>query len=293
MFLPGPSCNERWWSFAAKYICLILFAGLPMTSMAVKRTSRWVSKPIVIDGNNNEWPQPYPYREDIDTRIQYAFANDSQTLYLTVKTSDEATKMKFRANGMTLVVDTNGERNFHTTFGFAVQDYKQDTNNNQEQRIKIRQIELKGTKCDSTYTTVKNRPGVSAAAILNDYNEVVWEIAIPFSSIYGTNAKSHIGRGWTISICFAFFGLNNDDFARMMTAPEPKNAMPVVKTDSGRAAETNSGSARGKGGHSKEASGSDGPVIDANDNTAALDRHRAGEDNLLWRIVTLAYAPEQ
>jgi hypothetical protein len=314
-----------WRGSLLKYICITMLAILPVLGFAKgEKTSRWVTKPIVIDGNNDEWPQPYPCSEDINTMMQYAIANDAQTLYLTLKTSDETTKTKIRKNGLTIIIDTTGKKKITNSFSFSVQDNAKqsgrhkgdigkephDTDNTakvDEQKLHITGIKVTGLQeYDSDYQAEHRMTGITAAAAINDYNEIVWEIAISFKCIYATPG-GHVAAQEKISICFVFYGLNNDEIAQLgrVAEPEDQGAMPVWNYDTSSAHHlpggdgsadgsgtpvhgANGGMGGGKGG-GKGKSGSDAPVIDAT--TASQDRQRAGQDFQVWKQIRLSYEP--
>jgi hypothetical protein len=291
--------NNKWRDSLLKCICISLLSALPAFGFLAKageRSSRWVTKPVVIDGNNDEWPQPYPFREEVDTRIQYAIANDAQTLYLTLKTSDESTKMKLRRNGLVIIADTTGKKSVATNFGFEVKDVPHDTDSKGHQRLQITETDVKGSPgYDSNYMCINNKTGITVAAIINDFNELVWEIAIPFKCIYPTTG-SHVAEQNKISICFVFFGLSTNDFYELgrAAANEVSNAAPIYSSDTSaqKSAEggkpvrnANGGMGIGIGGG--KGVDKDAPVVDA---VAAMqDRQRASQDNRVWKDIKLSY----
>jgi hypothetical protein len=306
--------------------CLMIFMMRPgkCYAGAGDKTCLWVQKPIVIDGDNKEWPQPYPFRDELDTKMQYAFANDATTLYVTLKTSDEGTRIKLRKNGLTIVVDTARKKLNTTSFGFTVgKDIKpgalrsavtgHDTVNAEDRRLEISFVQLQGTPgYDGSYKVAGNKPGIAVAAAINDYNELVWEIAIPLKCIY-TGVSGHVNGEDHINVCIALFGLTNKDFGEfdiaMATEREnaaaeaseniQSNAMPshpkgiVGSVSDGPVAarSPNGGMGVGIGSNNDRRADpeSDPNVIDASGEMEA--RVRAGNDSRVWKLIRLSKKP--
>ena len=297
-----------------KYAGFLALASLPFcAALAGDRTSHWFAKPAIIDGNYDEWPQPFPFKEEVDTKIQYAIANDARTLYLVVKTSDEASKMKLRKNGIIVIIDTTGKKLQHTLFDFSMQDRKKlpgyedsvaqqapDITAQAERKLQLVTVRVSGAPIpDGVYQLKDNKPGIAAAAIVNDLNEVVFEIAIPFRCIYAAPAE-RVSELSKISVCLTLFGLTDAEIMELNRLKETttKNAMPVFVYDTGKAGShgrggnpvrgTNGGTGvsigDGRGGDADES-----PSIDAN--AATLDRQHAAEDNQVWKQLRLSYQP--
>jgi len=315
----GVISRNIWRGSYLNCVFIVMLGVLPLPGFA-KGESRWVSKPIVIDGNNDEWPQPYPYSEDINTMMQYAIANDAETLYLTMKTSDETTKTKIRKNGLTIVMDTTGKKMITNSFSFSIQDNAKRSGRHKdnitkephdtditaiagEQKLHITDIRVTGLQeYDSDYQAENKKTGITAAAAVNDFNEMVWEIAIPFKSIY-TTIGDHVTAGDRITICFTFYGLNNDEIAQLGHVAEAvdEGAMPVWNYDTSNAHRSpgnangsgspvrgpNGGMGIGIGGGKAKGGGSEAPVIDAT--AASQNRQRAGQDFQVWKQIRLSY----
>jgi len=320
-----------------KFVCIIVLATVPIVGFAGKGSSRWVTTPVIIDGNNDEWPQPYSFTEEVDTRMQYAIANDATTLYLTIKTSDETTKMKLKLNGLTIFVDTTGRKMMPTSFGFSVLsnvkpaprhrgkgEKTQDNTGSEDsataaqnaKKLDIAGVQIIGTESyDGNYNIANNKAGISAAAAVNDYNELVWEIAIPFKCLFA-NAEKNVEARKKISVCFTVYGLSNNDIFDLTRSmqKENQNAMPVMHIDSSRlhsspgdkdAADNsdeggapvrgaNGGTGVGIGGGKGKGKGGGGSSNDAQviDAVAAMqDRQRAAQTCLVWKAIKISYKP--
>jgi hypothetical protein len=287
--------HNGWRGSFLKCMWVSLLIALPARTVAKQgeKESRWVDKPIVIDGNNEEWPQPYPFKEDNETKIQYAIANDAQTLYLTLKSSDEATKMKLRKNGFIVIIDTTGKKLNTLLFDFTIPARSSADKPDTGQKLNIATVRVKGTAAyDGTYSITGNKPGIAAGAITNDFSEVVAEIAIPFKCIYA-NVGGHVAMQDRISVCFTFFGLTNEDFDAMQRAGNNtiNNAMPVQGADSSNAKPLKGGGTPARGGG--KAKGKDNtsvePPPDIDAVSIMLDRSRATQDNQVWKKIRLSY----
>jgi hypothetical protein len=68
---------------------------------AQESISKWQGQPIIIDGNLSDW-ESIPRFFDSESNVQYEFRNDAQNLYLTVRTSDQATQIQLRQAGFSV-----------------------------------------------------------------------------------------------------------------------------------------------------------------------------------------------
>jgi hypothetical protein len=222
---------KRKFFFALLPLALCLFAGCSMLHHEGKTKAlpgTWQQQPIVIDGDNRDWPSPYP-NYDSKSKIGYATSNDEQYLYITMETGDELTQMKILKCGMVLSIDTGGKKNAKFSVSYPLQndnslfeipkaeDRKPRNgmtavfpSNRQFQKNVTNSIEaanqfvLDGFMyCNGAYLISQTTPcGIKIAMKLDEYKELVWEAAIPFKALYDFDKLPASKAGKPISVCF-------------------------------------------------------------------------------------------
>lgn len=188
----------------------------------------WQATPVVIDGDNKEWPSPYP-SYDSKAKIAYTTSNDSKYLYITMQTGDEMTEMKMLKNGMTVSIDTSGNKEASFSINYPLQndnseldlpmapDGQLDNAIQFEKQlyIKVRkgielanQLTLDGFNgCNGGYLVGQTTPcGIKVKARINEYKELVWEAAVPLNVLYGKETLTPAETGKPISVCYAIKG---------------------------------------------------------------------------------------
>ena len=194
----------------------------------------WQQQPIVIDGDNKDWPSPYP-NYDSKAMVAYATSNDAKNLYITMETGDLLTQIKILKQGMTVSIDTGG----HKEVGFKI-NYPMQSDNDLLETLKdgsglrndshTRQLDQKlqktakesyqfsldgFTDCMGGMATQKIPCGVKVIVRMDEYKELVWEAVVPFKAILNKDSITTADAGKPISICFAIKGFK---------APGAKNA---------------------------------------------------------------------
>jgi len=200
---------------------------------STKMPGSWQSQPVVVNGENSEWPSPYP-SYDAKAMIGYAISNDSNNLYLTIETGDEMTQMKILKAGMTVWIDTGGGKTQTMGINFplrndndaldlskgsgkhASQGSEPEYGENITGTIKglspkirraleeARQMNIEGfSNCNGGYMLKQaNNCGIQVSMAMDEYKELIYEAAIPFKAIYNRSInKRDMGRA--ISVCFA------------------------------------------------------------------------------------------
>lgn len=201
------------------------------TKNALPPNSQWISSNINIDGNNNDWQLPYPF-VDKDNKVQYAFANNRNTLFITLKTSDAVSARKLERGGFTIYIDTNGKKTDSIALTAFMSKPAPDNEEDDEPtnsmasytdttrkaprrkhssvvNYPIASITLKGFKRDNN-GSIQNPAGIIIGAGVNDFNETVWEIAIPFSAFYKRQIDSN-DQNRKMNVCFYMAGLSEID----------------------------------------------------------------------------------
>ena len=69
----------------------------------------WPASPVNIDGKSDEWPQPFNYY-DGNTKLQFAFANDTANIYICLKITDDPTQLRLFNGGLGIWIDPKGKK---------------------------------------------------------------------------------------------------------------------------------------------------------------------------------------
>lgn len=190
------------------------------TGTAIK-AEPWQETPIVIDGQNADWPNPYPSYDE-KSKISYATSNDGENLYISMQTGDEATAMKILRAGMTLYIDPSGGRDQSISVQYPmpgnstdVGGWRPKSESNQfskgrsEHMEKLiessRDIAFQGfkTNCNGAIAVMQqNSCGIAVRMSMDEYQSLIWEIKIPFKSFYKGKLSAD-DAGKPIGICFA------------------------------------------------------------------------------------------
>jgi hypothetical protein len=78
-------------------LSLLLSAG----AFAQLSTSKWQSKPIMIDGDGSDW-ESIPRFFNTDSNVKYEFRNDDKNLYLILKSTSRATQLQLLQAGFSI-----------------------------------------------------------------------------------------------------------------------------------------------------------------------------------------------
>jgi hypothetical protein len=232
------------------FVVSAISASGQSSKKVAKQSAVGVIKPVVIDGANDEWQFPYPF-SDKNAKTQYSVANDGAVLYVTVKSSDALTKGKFFRTGLSLFIDTKNKKSESLSINFLVDSVKQAAliarqNNSLSDTlspgqegapskgdespvsvdllpsISLGEIIIVGTNgYDGRFPFQQHPAGITAAAVVNDMGEVVWEIAVPFKVFSDDN--NALFRQKT-SIGIAEYPLTANAFEEIMLSLRAKPA---------------------------------------------------------------------
>jgi hypothetical protein len=290
--------------FAVIMALCVLITGISCSTgkhtKSTKLNGVWQAQPIVVDGNSKDWPSPYP-SYDPKALIGYAYSNDSENLYLTMETGDEMTQMKILKQGFTLWIDTTGNKDKSVAIHFPLESDNEDLQMAREQgqqhaqqglgkkllfdKIRkgvedVNQYSLEGFKgCNGNFTLKQtNDCGITVAIAMDEYNELIWEAAIPFKAIYNKTQLTKRDRGRSISVCFALKGVKR----------------PPSKT-TGQGENNGSGMHGGGGGMGGGMRGGGGGMRGAGShggaNNAANEREHLYETTNTWKQFVLELKP--
>jgi hypothetical protein len=218
--------------FSRFFKCQI--CGLSLLAVAACSSSRkltkseldhFVTSPVVVDGDDSEWPNPYPHY-DSKAMLSYAVSNDHDNLYISVKANDPMIERKLLVGGLTVWIDPTGKKEELLAIQYpqkgSVQAYSQErhhptndgssedqrpinrdstTHQHHEMHMPADMSLIGFSKCDGPVkVNSTNGCGIVVRMNTDSWNELIWEAAIPFTALYNGAAAAHTG-GKTVSIC--------------------------------------------------------------------------------------------
>ncbi|MCW3124941.1 MAG: hypothetical protein JWO03_599 [Bacteroidetes bacterium] len=163
----------------------------------------WRDSTIVINGNPNDWDQPFRYY-DSKAKIQYSVVNDASNLYISLKTMDDKAQMKILRTGMEVWLDTSGKKKEITVVRYPLPgdtklEWIQDPS--EPERSQLERPDLKRMKMDyalsekrmkltgfknipTTVMPVENSYGIEVAIGWDKDDVFTYELKLPFSTFY-------------------------------------------------------------------------------------------------------------
>jgi len=188
--------------------------------------SRWVDVPVQIDGNPQEWPQPFRYY-DPESKLQYSVANDSANIYVCLKLTDEAAQLKLFRAGVNVWLDPKGKRKEAVGVSFPMKGergsdedgehhqrqpgdpaYKKPDIGKLKQRMLLSQIILKVTGFNNIPDQVlplQNNLGINVAFGWDSLDILCIEYKIPIVSslkhnLTAADTTKQLGLGFIVGI---------------------------------------------------------------------------------------------
>jgi len=206
----------------------------------------WQATPIVINGDCTDWPSPYP-NYDAKSKVAYATSNDDEFLYVTMQTGDPLTQIKVLKQGLTVSIDTGGHKDpsFHINFPLPNEDdlsalFSHDEGSKKDatpqlsrqfvQKLRksaedCHQFSLEGfSGCNGAYMVSQQLPcGVTVKLAIDEYQQLVWEAAIPFKALWGYDNAGASHKGKPLSVCYSVKGFK-DNTKKTNTSSAPMNS---------------------------------------------------------------------
>ena len=280
--------------FIVPAVALFFLASCSSSKKSANNKNVYVDTAIVVDGDNKEWPTPYPYYDE-KAGIGYDISNDKDNLYITVKTADEKVQVKMLRGGVNVWIDTKGEKNLITAINYplehnnsAAKGESSAKQSSQERKMEAienaRDYTLSGfKKCNGSLSINQaNSCGIQVKMGVNDFNELVWEAAIPFTALYGRKITV-VDTHKPISICFDIKGLKQAAGA---------NGGGRGRSGSGMGGGMRGGGMGGGGGmHGGGGRMGGGGNHGSNNAAGNADRQKLFEPTKTWVKTTLAFKP--
>lgn len=151
---------------------------------------------LKVDGNLSEWDQKAFVTED-DTKLSYIISNDSENLYLSLKTSDKEKVTKIISRGISFTVNKDAKKKDGASITYPVTKPQkaQIAPGNLNQSFQTRlaesgEIRVRGLQSimDGGIAVI-NEYGIRAAAALDSANLFTYELAVPLQQL-GLSASS-------------------------------------------------------------------------------------------------------
>ncbi len=161
--------------------------------------AKWRKEPVEIDGFAKEWFVPLRFF-DSETKLFFAFANDSTNLYICFQSNDERNQVKINRAGMKVMLNAKGSEKHKTCIDFPLTDSKGNFEEelNEETKPDIPSLKntflLQNTNILTKGFTTQNGnyplhtpSGINVAMNWDERNVMTYEIAIPLKELYGNN----------------------------------------------------------------------------------------------------------
>ena len=185
----------------------IIFCLFVSCTHSLYNSSSWQSKPVAVDGQINEWPNPLRFY-DQETGINYSISNDHNNLYFCCSISNEFLQTKILRGGLDFAIDTLGKKSFGVGIKYPIgnsSDKNPGTEKNPGARpdaggrsgarsdfklkllAEAREMELIGFKSHIgkiISLSPPNNTGISAAINFDERGIMNYEAVIPFSTFY-------------------------------------------------------------------------------------------------------------
>lgn len=176
-----------------KYLLLLITILCFSFCYSQDAVSTWMT--VKVDGHPNEWSKPLRYYDE-STRLFYAFANDSTTLYLCFQAAEEMDQRKITKAGMTVTLTTKGRIKNKASISFPLpqpeQPHQKDQMGEKSRQTIINTflmqntiMDVKGFATREGQVSINDSSGIKAAINWDDSYRLIYEIAIPLKELYG------------------------------------------------------------------------------------------------------------
>jgi hypothetical protein len=172
---------------------ILLLAMVNGCSSLPQFASRQCTKPIIVDGDKDEWIGAPAYINKENT-IAVSICHDAEYLYLCLTSQDPETQMQIMRNGLTIWFDKKGSNNKTFGINFPLAK-KMDSPPPAANRERMRdpeearkmmeqslfELEIVGEKETDRYRlAVNNEEGIRAKIDRGEDNLLIYELQVPF-----------------------------------------------------------------------------------------------------------------
>jgi hypothetical protein len=202
------------------FFCMSCGSGRKSGQSSERLHGTWQATPIAADGKSNDWPASYPFQNN-KALISYDITNDLNNVYITVKTGDQATELKLLRKGLVIWIDKTATKTQTTSVCFpsdnennrpgqtTIQGKQQFAQRIDEALANVNEFFLQGFKgCRGKFTLAQGDScGIKVGVGLDEYDQLVWEVTIPFKSFYPKDQIDRRDMGRPLDICFDIEGM--------------------------------------------------------------------------------------
>jgi len=183
-----------------KLLIATTFLSTGLFSQMDVSISKWRVQPIVIDGLAKDWSTPLRFY-DSETKLFFAFVNDSANLYLCFQSNDKRNQVKINMAGMKVFIHTKGKEKHKASIDFPLTDSKlnfarEEVNEEVEpdiQNLKNTFLLQNTNMLTSGFATqngnfpIRDSVGIHAAMNWDEKNFMAYEVVIPLKELFGLN----------------------------------------------------------------------------------------------------------
>lgn len=164
-------------------------------SQSLVSSARWPTEKVKIDGIANEWANPLNFF-DVKTRLMFGIANDSTALYLVFQNPDEKVQAKLFRCGMKVTLAVKKVKRKATITYPLPHSGDEEAGPGHEPNMVILQNNFRmqnimmvaeGFALHNGMLPVSDSSSIKTAINWNENNNMIYEVAIPFTEIYGSN----------------------------------------------------------------------------------------------------------
>ena len=191
---------------SALMLCIICSCGLSTNAQVIKNddtiVNQWASDSLQIDGDLKDWGDSLKYFNE-NTNFSFNLRNNNETIYLAIKSRDKQNLSRILARGISFSINSEGKKKPGATVIFPLvarssQPQKPTTPNKDSKEVqkqilkRIQQIFVTGfPEIIDGPVSMKNTYGISAAAGFDTQDNLIVEVAIPFSHL-GFTAEQNL-----------------------------------------------------------------------------------------------------
>jgi hypothetical protein len=190
--------------------------------------STWAASPLTIDGLPNDW-EGDPFHMEKKVKVEYAFRNDSDTLFVFFKFNDVKYLSSIEITGMTFWMDSGAGKNKNAGIKFTkkkitADEYiaileKQQGAISDEQKEAVRAnafyfisqaeaVDKKGNPLEQQEDADAVKGAAFNVSVAKE--SVTYEFRVPLAILAGTGPGSAAKSGETVSVGFEWGGLTDE-----------------------------------------------------------------------------------
>lgn len=171
--------------------CSTLLAVLSIAASAQEdvSTAKWQANRIIVDGNDNEWEQPFGLFDN-KSGLVFTLTNDNKNIYLCFTDNEAIKAEKMMKAGWTLELSSSEKkRKFDAAISFPKID---DPNINMRSEFRnqvslykmdLAAVKTKGFLAGNGDIPLNNKEGINIGIGIDSTEKIVYEIAIPIKDL--------------------------------------------------------------------------------------------------------------